>query len=82
MDEGWMWLSASLWFLESVLRSLLLHKWPVPLWEILVISGSACKSRQHEGFLPWKPHSCALFMQSIMKERSTDSFQITDSLHF
>lgn len=54
----------------------------MPLWETLVISGRGGKGRQHEGSLAWKPHSRALLMQSIMKERSTDSFQTTDSLNY
>lgn len=54
----------------------------MPLWEILVISGRGGKGRRHEGSLAWKPHSRALLMQSITKERSTDSFQTTDSLNY
>lgn len=61
---------------------LLLHKLPMHLWETLVTSGSSGKGWQHVLFPGWKPHSGALFMQSIKRDKSTDSFQINDSLNY
>lgn len=54
------------------------HQWrqSIPLWETLAAYGeNQGKAVSGDCSLSWKLHSCALFMQSIMKEGQQTAFK-------